>query len=83
MIEMILLLIIFGWILLFGAFFFKDYPLSAFSSMFLIILGIYIAFNDLPNVTDRFLTSSLSAIHMGVGGFVFIKGGMEQFTDLF
>ena len=73
----IYLIMLFAWVILFIGFYYKNYPITMLSSMFIMIVGIYIVGNGLPDLT-QFLYLSFGIIHIGIGGFVFVKGTAEE-----
>lgn len=76
MMPLIYLLIIAAWIILIVGFYIEDYWIIAFGSMLLIVLGVYTLANGLEGI-DNVATLALGAIHIGVGGYAFIKGMLE------
>lgn len=57
-------------------FYFKDYALSAFGSMLIIIFGVYVSTVGLLGFSN-FLVQSFGVVCIGVGAYVFIRGGVE------
>ena len=80
--DWIYVLILVAWGLLLVAFFSKDYVIGAIASMFLMILGIFITTNGLPGI-DVWLYTSLGIIHVLTGGYIFVKGSIEEFEGFF
>ena len=80
--DWIYVLILVAWVLLLIGFFYKDYTIGAIASMFLMVLGIFIAVNGLPNV-ELWLYTSLGIIHVLTGGYILVRGSVEEFEDFF
>jgi len=58
------------------AFVFKDYVFGAISGMLIMLFGVYIATSGLMGFTT-FLVQGLGVVSIGVGAYVFIRGGVE------
>ena len=82
MIPMIYIIILVAWLLLFFGFKIKDYTFMALASMLLLCLGVYIVINGLTGV-NNLATQALALAHWGIGGYVFIRSGMEMYHDKF
>lgn len=70
-------LILLAWILLLVGFYSKSYEISILASMFLIVVGIFLAITGLPSI-DGFLTSSIAAVHILIGVYVLLRGTLQQ-----
>ena len=80
--DWIYVLILVAWILLLVAFFFKDYTIGAIASMFLMVIGIFIASSGLPGI-DVWLFTSLGIIHVLTGGYILVRSSIEEFEGFF
>ena len=80
MIDMIYLLLILGLGIIVIGFYHKDFPISALGSMFIIMLGIYIAQYGLADSSD-WLTQSLAAIIIGLGMYILGRGSFELLKE--
>ncbi len=83
MIDVRFFLVLLGWIILVIGFYFRDYPITTMSSMWLMVLGVYLVRFGLPDVNFTFLTMGLGLVHIGIGGYVFLRGTWEQYHDKF
>lgn len=81
MLEMIYVAMLIAWILLIMGFYFKDFWISAFASMFLIIVGLYIVLEGLPSEVNSWFTLGIAVIHICIGGYVLVRGGIEEIGD--
>ena len=63
-------------VMLVMAFVFKDYVFGAIAGMLFMIFGIYVGINGMIGFSNL-LTSGLATVCIGVGAYVFIRGGVE------
>ena len=61
---------------LIAGFLLKDYLFGAVSGMLFMVLGVFVATQGLIGF-NNFLTQSLAVVFIGVGAYVFIRGGVE------
>jgi len=82
MFEMIHVLMLVVFVILFIGFRFKDYTFSFMGAMMSCIVGIYIATNGVTNI-NNWLTQSIAAIYLGVGFYILGKGSVELMKKQF
>lgn len=75
-IPLIYLIMIVAWVFLILAFYIQDYWLISLAAMLLIAMGIFTLINGLEGI-DNLATMALGAVHVGVGGYTFIRGMIE------
>lgn len=80
MIEFEVMVILIAFILLIIAFIFREYVFAAISSMLMMATGIYIAFNGILGL-NNFLSQAVAICLIGVGAFIFIKGGLDKIEE--
>lgn len=76
MIQFIYIIMIFAWALIFYGFKEKSFPIVAISGLFLMIIGLYLAQNPLPN-SDDLLNLAVLSLHIGLGAYISIRSGIE------
>ena len=74
--EFIYFIILFAWIWLIIGFYFKDAIPALLSSMLIIAIGVYLIANGIL-VTKDWITEAFGIIHIGIGGYIFVKGTYE------
>jgi len=80
MIDVLFVLLIISWGAIIAGFFYKDYWIAAFGTMFMMVLGAYIIINGVGDIND-WLTLSFGAVHIGVGAYIFIRGSLEIYKN--
>lgn len=61
--------------------YYKDYPTGILSGMWLFLLGIMIIISPVTDLTV-FQRNVIGVLLFGFGGYVFIRGSIEQFKEL-
>ena len=82
MLDMIYVLMMMVFVLIFLGFYFKEYPLTFLGSMFSMILGIYIATNGLTGI-NNWITQTVAVIFVGVGMYILGRGSIEIIKNKF
>lgn len=80
MMPFIYLLVLIAWAILIVGFFVKDFPTTAIASIFLMVLGVYIAINGLQGI-NNLGTQALAVIHIGLGFYVLVRGSFETYKN--
>jgi hypothetical protein len=78
MLEMIHVIIFLAWLIAIAGFISKDYAITLIGSIFIMVLGVYIVANGITDI-NNWLTEAIGAIHIGIGGYIFIRGAWEGF----
>ena len=71
-----------GLILIWFGLQFKDYMMGVFGGLTIFLYGITILLNPIPSLqglTNLFLGS----VCFGLGGYIFIRGSLEEFSERF
>ena len=81
MIDFILVIILFVYLLLVLSFAIKEYIIGLIAGIGFIVIGIYLAIYGVGDV-NNFLTQAFALINIGLGSYIFIYGSMEKIQEL-
>ena len=80
MIPYIYLAILVAWAILIFGFVYKDYAITSISSMFLMVLGVYMLSYGIEGISRSHLAVlAFGFTHIGVGAYVLIRGAYELY----
>ena len=82
MMDMIHILMLLVFVIIFAGFHFKDSTIAFIGAMLSCIVGIYIALNGITNISN-WLTQGVAAIYLGIGFYVLGKGSVELLKNKF
>ena len=78
----IYLFVLIVWVVLIFGFYKEDYNIICFAGIMMLTLGTYITINGL-DIFNNYLSNAFGFIHIGIGGYVMIRGGYEIYKTGF
>jgi succinate-acetate transporter protein len=61
--------------------YFKDPPIVAFAGFITMIVGIFVMINGVGDIVDPLIRYGIGVILLGIGGYVGVRAGYEQFKN--
>ena len=62
-------------------FYLRDFPITMFGGFFTLMMGIYVTLNGIGSINTHLVRMGLGFILIGIGAYVSIRGGYEQFKN--
>lgn len=80
MIDFIFIVISFGMVMLLISLSSREYILTLFSGLIILVSGVYMGVNGVGSLTS-FFTQSFAAILIGVGAYIIINASIQKMNE--